>query len=156
MPVDGDRVVAGGCERRPVPGGEPLGEGQARRCAVPVVLGEGVPAPELEPGDERAARPDVAGAPGDDRGAAFPAAVNSGTLPAMITASKVRPRSRVGEIVLDPLDVGSGAARGGEHRRVECRRPTTSSPCRANSIATRPVPHPASSTDAGSGVRART
>ena len=105
---------------------------------------------ELEPGRPGVRpTPEVPGAPGHQRGLGCPAGVNSGTLPAMTTTSKVRPRSRS---ATSPSSSRVRARAGGRWRSStgRGRRRRRGIPRRASSMATLPLPHPASRTEDGS------
>ena len=77
-----------------------------------------------------------------------PAGVKSGTLPAITTSSNVCPRSKAQRS-------STRQSRSGERRRAvatidaSASTPTTATPRRASSRATRPVPQPASRTEVG-------
>ena len=79
----------------------------------------------------------------------MPWGVNRGTLPAMTTRPKVRPRST------SETSATSKSMPGPRRRAVAIidgsrSTPTTGIPLRDSSIATLPLPHPASSTEDGS------
>ena len=147
--VHRDGVVAVRRERRPVPGSEALGEDRGRR------RGSARRSPRAcsraRAGSRRRGSTRRRRAPRIPRRAAasVPFGVNSGTLPAITTTSNARPRASVGEVARAPTRPRrtSPAPSRASTRRRRRRRPRC--PRRASSIATRPVPHPASSTRRG-------
>ena len=150
-PVHGDGVAVPGREGPAVPGGPAVLEHEAGTGGQGVVLG-----------GAEAARPTGSsrsrgGPPGASQRAALamtrssvPGGTKMRTLPAMTTTSKVRPRSSAGSARSPCTQVRSGAlARAASSMASSTSTPTTGWPRRLSSMATRPVPHPASRTEPG-------